>query len=67
MILKIPQTYNLLFSKPIHVDIFYIDRRKQTLYFQWDFGMNGEISINNNYWGKTKKSLKEKVIEHCSF
>lgn len=53
-------------KEPIYIDVYYVDRKAKIVYFIWDFGMDGTVSLNN-FNIKNIKGLKNKILADVIF
>jgi hypothetical protein len=58
----------IICKEPIAVDVQYIDRKTKTVYFTWDFGMEGTVQLDNFILkGKAVKGIKTKILSDIIF
>jgi len=53
-------------KKPIYINVYYVNRKSKVIYFTWDFGMEGTVSLNN-FNIKHIKGLKSKIFADIIF
>lgn len=53
-------------TSPIYIDIYYVDRRKKTVFFEWDFGMSDSIHLED-YVLQDIRGLKNKITRSLKF
>ena len=56
----------IICKKPIYVDVYHVDRKEKVVYFTWDFGMDGTVSLNN-FNIQHVKGLKNKILKDIIF